>query len=155
MNSTEIGRLGSSRQMPGKPSKPGNKMTPAEWRLPAEPASVPLARHGVTDFAREHGAGETLAADVALAVSEAVSNAVVHAFRAGAPGTIEVSAALERDRLVVGVTDTGEGMHARTDSPGLGLGIPLMGQIAERLDISGGPGNRGTAVRLTFALPQA
>ncbi|MGG7379079.1 ATP-binding protein, partial [Escherichia coli] len=51
--------------------------------MPAEPASVPVLRHAATEFARERGVGEGLALDVALVVSEAVTNAVKYAGATG------------------------------------------------------------------------
>src|SRR3954453_14652111 len=46
----------------------------------AEPASVGPARTAARTFCVEHGASPTTCSDVALAVTEAAANAVVHAF---------------------------------------------------------------------------
>jgi serine/threonine-protein kinase RsbW len=107
----------------------------------------------VRDFARAHGLeGEPLEV-VLLCVSEAATNAVVHAFVDREAGTLTVSAATAPDRLVVRVGDDGSGMRPRTDSPGLGLGLPTIGQLAAQLDLREGPDGGGTEVRMAFATP--
>ena len=63
----------------------GDQDAELELELPSEPTSVRVARHAVAAVARSSGAPE---ADVKLAVSEAVSNAVTHAFRDRDPGKI-------------------------------------------------------------------
>ena len=60
----------------------------AEWELPAEPHSVAAIRNGVRGFARAHGGSDALLIDLALAVTEAVTNSVVHAFIDRDPGIV-------------------------------------------------------------------
>src|SRR4051812_27188796 len=95
--------------------------------LPSAPPSIKRARDAVAALAETVGAP---AADVKLAVSEAVTNAVVHAFRDRPPGTISVKAQVERDRLLVVVADDGTGMRPNPDSAGLGLGISLITSLS-------------------------
>jgi CHAD domain-containing protein len=71
-------------------------------------------------------------ADVSLAVSEAATNAVVHAYRESA-GHLHVRAHVDGAELIVVVADTGSGMAPRNDSPGLGLGMPLMASVHHAL----------------------
>ena len=77
----------------------------------------------------------------------------VHAYRdAPAPGTVSVSGEVLRvERLQVCVSDEGAGMTPRSDSPGLGLGLPLIAQVADPVDIEPGP-HGGTRVTMGFAL---
>jgi anti-sigma regulatory factor (Ser/Thr protein kinase) len=90
---------------------------------------------------------------VRLAVSEALANAVVHAY-SERPGSIQVTAAVAADELWVLISDDGCGMHPRTDSPGLGLGLALIAQVSDSLEIiSRGIG--GTEVRMRFTLETA
>lgn len=126
-----------------------------EQTLPAAPESVPRLRHGVTRFARRAGASDRVRRKVALAVSEACTNAVVHAYRGARDrGRGEVAVSAERcgEALRVEVRDSGCGMRPRGDSPGLGLGAPLMAVLADRVEITENPGGRGTLVRLDFEL---
>jgi anti-sigma regulatory factor (Ser/Thr protein kinase) len=106
--------------------------SPLELSLPADSASVALARHSVADFARGQGADPD---DVALAVSEAVSNAIVHAFRGREPGTIDIRAFADGAKLVVSISDDGVGVTPNPDSPGLGLGLALIGSLTEGIEL--------------------
>ncbi len=114
------------------------------------PESVTEARHLVVALARELGASEY---DVALAVSEAVGNAVVHAFVGREPGTITIRAKRQRDRLVVTVSDDGIGMKPNLDSPGLGMGVSLITRSADEVRFDSADG--GTTVSMGFELDPA
>lgn len=124
-----------------------------EWHLDAQPDNVAAVRAAVRAFAREHGAPDELLPMLNLAVSEAATNAVIHAFVDREPGTLRMVAEAGADELTVTVSDDGRGMQPRPDSPGLGLGLPTIGQLSESLDIRVGPGGVGTEVRMTFAAP--
>jgi serine/threonine-protein kinase RsbW/stage II sporulation protein AB (anti-sigma F factor) len=108
------------------------------------------ARHEATAFARRLGAVDP--EGVALAVSEAVTNAVVHAYVGAAqPGHVElVAESIPDDGMRVMVCDEGRGMKPRPDSPGAGLGLPLVASIAQRIDMEARPGG-GTRVCMYFA----
>src|SRR5215216_942492 len=83
--------------------------------LAASPESARTARHEVAALARRVGAP---AWDVEIAVGEAVGNAVLHAFREGSPGSIEVRAERAKSSLMVRVRDDGCGMRPNPDSQG-------------------------------------
>jgi anti-sigma regulatory factor (Ser/Thr protein kinase) len=118
-------------------------------RFPAHADQVRLARREVEACAREHGAVDP--AGIALAVSEAVTNAVIHAYvDRPAPGDVEVR--VERhpgDGLEIRVCDDGRGMIPRSDSPGLGVGLPLVAKLAQRFRVEARP-TGGTAVSMIF-----
>ncbi len=121
-------------------------------RRAARPESVAPLRGAVVSFAARNGASERQCEDVALAVSEALSNAVLHAYVGRErPGEMQVEAWVDDDGLQIAVSDDGVGMLPRPDSPGLGLGLALIGQVADAVRVV----SRGTApgVRLwmTFA----
>ena len=118
--------------------------------LPAEPASVPALRHSIARFAEDHGGGVDLVADVALAVSEAVTNAVKYAGAAGADGIVEVVASHDSDWLEVTVRDRGEGF-GKGSVDGLGLGLSIIARLAGDLRIV--QEGDGTEVRMRFPLP--
>ena len=63
-----------------------------EWELPAEPASVSFIRGQVKAFAQEHGVRAEEVVDLTLAVTEAVTNSVLHAFIGREPGSSASSA---------------------------------------------------------------
>jgi anti-sigma regulatory factor (Ser/Thr protein kinase) len=107
-----------------------------EFVFDAEAASVSRARHAVTGFAREHGVPPAVLGGVALAVSEACTNVVLHADRQRTdPGRFSVDLAVKRASLCIRVRDDGMGMHPRTDSPGLGLGLPIIASTADSFAI--------------------
>jgi serine/threonine-protein kinase RsbW len=120
-----------------------------ELRTQATPAAVPGVRRAVVDFAELHGVG--VAPDVALAVSEAITNAVLHAYRDHSSGPVRVVACAEPDRLVVVVRDYGCGMSPHPDSPGLGLGLSVIGRLASELNIERPDEGGGTRLRMCFA----
>ena len=118
-----------------------------EIELPSRAPSVAKAREALAGVARQVGAPED---DVKLAVSEAVGNSVMHAFRGREPGTIVLRARSEADRLLVTVADDGDGMRPNLDSPGLGLGLSLITRLA--LDVSFDSSDKGTTVSMTFPI---
>ena len=109
------------------------------------------ARRTVRDFAAGLGLSQDALADVVLCVSEAVTNAVQHAYQSAAqPGPVHIRARVEGDDLCVTIRDEGEGMMPRIDSPGAGLGLPTISSLAADVDIQADGG--GTEVRMRFAL---
>lgn len=121
---------------------------------PAVPSSVASARTDLTEFARQAGGSEEEVQSVRLAASEAVTNAVVHAYELGDRGEVNVSASYVEDELWVLVGDTGHGMRARDDSRGLGLGLALIAQMADEFQILN-RGSGGTELRMRFNLASA
>lgn len=141
-----------------RPVRPSAEWAPTPCglrrRAPAHPEGVAPLRHAVAAFACELGLGAERVEDVALAVSEACSNVVVHAYRAGEPGEIRVEADADRGALQVRVADDGVGCAPRPDSPGLGLGLDLVELLAD--DVRLAPGRpRGTLVTMRFDLAPA
>ncbi|HYF28504.1 MAG TPA: ATP-binding protein [Baekduia sp.] len=115
------------------------------------PSSVGQLRRRAADFATAAGASAEMAHAVALAVSETVTNAVLHAYAGTEPGEVSVTCRAEDLRLVVEVADDGAGVAARDDSPGLGHGLAAVGALAQHLEVAAGPGGRGTVVTMAFA----
>ncbi|MCW3038142.1 MAG: Sensory box histidine kinase [Solirubrobacterales bacterium] len=123
-----------------------------ELVLPAEPASVPQLRSAARRWAERVGLSDGQVSDVALAVSEAATNAVVHAFVGQSPGVVGLHLRVDEGRALVCVHDDGRGLTPRIDSPGLGLGLPTIGRIADHMDVGAGP-EGGTEVRMAFNAP--
>jgi serine/threonine-protein kinase RsbW len=123
-----------------------------DW--PAEPRSVPVARAAVVAVAQRAGATPDALDDIRLAVSEAVTNAVVHAYVGVEPGPVHVTAVVRERHLEVEVRDEGGGLRARPDSPGLGVGLPLIAALAQTLQISNAPGEP-SRIQMTFDLDTA
>jgi serine/threonine-protein kinase RsbW len=118
--------------------------------MPAEPSSVPQLRHRAARFAADQGAEQGVVDDVALAVSEAVTNAVKYAGVAGAEGVVELAGAQRDGWLEVTVRDRGEGF-GKGSTDGLGLGLSIIARLCSELTIV--QEGDGTEVRMRFPLP--
>ncbi len=121
----------------------------------AVPESVPLLRRAVVAYSQAIGASEAVLASVKLAVTEATTNAVMHAYVGREAGDIEVEAWVEGEALVLNVRDYGWGMKPRVDSPGLGLGLPLIAQMADEVDVVDFIDEPGTKLTMWFSLTAA
>lgn len=118
--------------------------------LPAVPSTVTALRGEVAAFVIAAGFGEPLLSGVKLAVSEAVTNAVIHAYvDARQPGEVRLLVTFDGDGVRVTVSDDGCGMVPRLDSPGLGVGLPFIAHAADALDIGRSAGG-GTELRMSF-----
>jgi anti-sigma regulatory factor (Ser/Thr protein kinase) len=118
----------------------------------ATPECISLVRNQMGALAQDCGLDELAIGDVKLAVSEAATNALVHGYRNGT-GTIRVEARVGNGELVIAVCDTGLGMSPRTDSPGIGLGLPVIAKVARRLEIL--DDQPGTRLRMAFDCPHS
>jgi anti-sigma regulatory factor (Ser/Thr protein kinase) len=123
--------------------------------LAARADNIAPMRRLVVAFAAECGASEPQCDNVGLAVHEALTNAVLHAYAdRDVPGAMTVDVSSHELWLDVLVSDHGVGMVPRADdSPGMGLGVRLMTRVSDQLDIASGPWTApGVRVRMTFAI---
>lgn len=122
-------------------------------RLPARPESITRLRRSVLGFAGSCGASERQLEDIGLAVSEALSNAVMHAYVGyDQPGPVGIDAWASGHALDVVVCDEGVGMVPRTGSPGLGLGLSLIARVTEGLALESPDAAPGVRIHMTFAI---
>jgi serine/threonine-protein kinase RsbW len=125
-----------------------------ELKLPARAENVAVVRHAFGGFAEALSVDEQTLADIKLAITEACTNVVIHAYEDDVDGCLEVDASIRDRRLSVIIRDEGRGIVPRPDSPGLGLGLPLIATLAESLEL-GKDDNDRTEVRMTFALDES
>jgi serine/threonine-protein kinase RsbW len=118
--------------------------------LPALAGSVTRIRSELMQTLVLHELAADRRADIALVVSEATTNAVLHAYGDAPPGPLYVAATLGGESLTVWICDFGSGMRPRRDSPGLGLGLGVITQLCDEVLISS-DANAGTCVTATFA----
>ena len=108
-----------------------------------------VSRRAPAIAARRCGLSEASVADVRLAVSEAVTNVVVHAYSAQQPGDVGAAAYSADGVLSITISDQGMGMAPRVDSPGAGLGLPIIASMASTMDVrSDGAGTHVQSVPL-------
>ena len=121
--------------------------------IPARPEYITLCRLALTGLSRLRPLRDETLADLKLALTEACSNSVRHAYPEAA-GHVEIVYTLTADTLEVVVTDQGEGFEPNgreIDPSGLtegGLGIDIIRSIADELEM--GPGSDGRGSRLRF-----
>jgi serine/threonine-protein kinase RsbW len=125
-----------------------------ELKLPARAENVAVVRHAFGGFAEALSVDEQTLADIKLAITEACTNVVIHAYEDDVDGCLEVDASIRDRRLSVIIRDEGRGIVPRPDSPGLGLGLPLIATLAESLELGKDDDDR-TEVRMTFALDES
>jgi anti-sigma regulatory factor (Ser/Thr protein kinase) len=121
---------------------------------PAVPEAVPVARQTLTAVAAAAGAGGERLEEIRLAVSEALTNAVVHAYRDVDAGRFHVTAAVASGELWVLISDDGRGLHAWNDSRGLGVGLSLISGLSDDFAIVT-RASGGTEVQMRFDLKKA
>ena len=134
------------------PTQPGAALNAV---YPAQPTRLAEIRHDVAVAATSFGAGETARLQIGLAVSEAVSNAILHGYRdRDVGGDVRVAVRHTDDFLDITVGDDGCGICPGADSPGLGLGLSLMAHETDSFAIRTSP-HGGTEIRLRFRLGAA
>src|SRR6188508_1990759 len=123
--------------------------------IPARAEYIALCRLALTGIARTRALQEEVVADLKLALTEACSNSVRHAYEQGRDGIVEVSYRLADDRIEVQVKDDGAGFdpavleRAQRDLDEGGLGIAIIRAVTDEFDI--GPNPNGGGSRLRFA----
>jgi serine/threonine-protein kinase RsbW len=121
-------------------------------RFRAHSDAVRRARHAALQFARHHDVPAEKLDAIALAVSEATTNVVVHAYRRQpAAGTFSLGLELDDETLLIDVRDDGVGMRPRVDSPGLGLGLPIIASVTDAFAVAPSE-NGGTWLSMRFDL---
>jgi serine/threonine-protein kinase RsbW len=127
---------------------------PPEVRLTmaARPEAVGVVRQALAGMADALDFDAAVLADMKMAVTEACTNVVVHAYDEAA-GMLEVDMIATETGLTIVVRDHGSGIQprpARSEPPALGLGLPLIAALSDAFELRGGTGE-GTEVRMTFA----
>ena len=123
--------------------------------IPAKPEYITLGRLALTGIAKLRRVSEEALSDLKLALTEACTNSVRHAYGNGRAGRVEIVYQLEPDRIVVEVADDGAGFRAADVVEGPqeltegGLGIAIIRAVADELEIDERSDGRGS--RLRFA----
>jgi serine/threonine-protein kinase RsbW len=130
-------------------------------RIPAKPEYITLCRLALTGLGQLRAIPEDTMADLKLALTEAVSNSVRHAYGPAGEGSVDVRYELHPDRLGIEVVDDGEGFDPDEESEQTaaheelaegGLGIAIIRSIADEFEIRSTPGSRGSTLRFVKRL---
>ena len=140
--------FGSPSSLPGAVEVRTVRLT-----IPARAEYITLGRLALTGISRLRPLSEELLADLKLALTEAASNSVRHAYADRGEGTVEIVYEIHGDRLVIEVTDEGTGFDPadRAGDPEAltegGLGIAIIRAIADEVEIGTQPGGKGSRLR--------
>ena len=120
--------------------------------MPARPEGVAVVRQALAGMADALDFDAAVLADMKMAVSEACTNVVVHAYDVG-DGLLEVDMTADDAGLTIRVRDRGKGIQPQINRarevPALGLGLPLIAALSDAYEVQGSSGE-GTEVRMTF-----
>ena len=142
--------MGSNAQLRSVPMMEQATETDVKLTLPARPENVSVIRHVLGAFAEALRLPDDLVEDLRLAVTEACTNVVRHAYPPDLPGPVEISIRPMDEQVSVIVADHGRGIGTSSDTTGPGLGLPLIAAIADEVELQPVPGG-GSRVAMTFA----
>jgi serine/threonine-protein kinase RsbW len=120
--------------------------------FPAEAQMIQVVRDRVAELGRDCEMSLADIDGIRLGVTEAMTNAIVHAYPDDAAGEIRIRILHDGDELLVIVADDGPGLAPRIGSPGLGLGLPVVAALAKRFELRN-PEHGGTEVHMSFPCP--
>jgi serine/threonine-protein kinase RsbW len=123
-------------------------------RIPAKPEYITLCRLALTGLGQVRPIADDAMADLKLALTEAVSNSVRHAYGPDGDGHVSVTYELHPDALGIEVVDDGAGFDP-DEAPSFdggelsegGLGIAIIRSIADEFEIESSPSERGSRLR--------
>jgi serine/threonine-protein kinase RsbW len=135
-------------------SLPGERGGIVALTVPARAEFIALGRLALTGLARTRALSAEIVADLKLALTEACSNSVRHAYDEGREGVVEILYELSDDRIAIQVTDDGSGFdpeilgRAQEELDEGGLGIAIIRALTDELEIGARP-EGGSRLRFT------
>ena len=123
--------------------------------IPAKAEYITLCRLALSGLSRLRPLPDETIADMKLALTEACSNSIRHAYEDGREGVVEIVYDLRPDRIAIEVADEGAGFEPREGQPGpdglneSGLGIAIIRSLADEFEL--GRREDGRGARLRFA----
>lgn len=123
-------------------------LSAAQWRmelhLACEPELIAVARLACATFASQFGLGLDELEDIKLAVSEACTNVIQHAYEERAGQRFTVRCWVEQNALVIEVQDTGRGIASGTQTH---FGAMIIQAVMDEVTFQSEVG-KGTVVRM-------
>jgi serine/threonine-protein kinase RsbW len=129
-------------------------MTEIALTIPPKAEYLVFCRLVLAGIARTRPIDEEALADLKLAVTEACSNSIRHAYRDGGKGEVQVRYELGDDYIAVDVVDEGRGFQLVAPPPPgedvheQGMGISIIRSVVDDLELRAGPSGRGSRLRL-------
>ncbi len=144
----------STRPLRTDPALIGLTPSPVRLSLPAQARNIAVVRRALEAIAEELALPHRVIEDMRLAVTEACTNVVRHAYtevEAAGASAMRVELLPETDGMQVIVEDRGRGLGRSPDAGGPGLGLPLIATLSSRLEVSHGADERGSRIAMWFA----
>jgi anti-sigma regulatory factor (Ser/Thr protein kinase) len=141
--------MGSDRSSPGLGEEQTARESDVRLTLPARPENVAVVRHVLGAFAEALRLPDAVVEDMRLAVTEACTNVVRHAYPGGEQGPIDVVIRPTEKGLDIIVSDEGRGIGTSVDRSGPGLGLPLIEALADSVEI-GRTSPAGSRLAMSF-----
>ena len=123
----------------------------SRWEIPPDPRHIGVVRRQVATFASRAGMDTPTLTDVQVAVSDAVTNAILHADAARDRCCVRVDAEEAGDELIVRVRQTGFGRADQPNCPVLGPRLSMIAALAQRFGVRRCEGG-ATELRMHFAI---
>ena len=143
-----------TRSLPANSAPFGVTPSPVRLSLPAQARNIAVVRRALEAIAEELALPRRVIEDMRLAVTEACTNVVRHAYSEGearAANAMRVELLPETDGMRVIVEDRGRGLGPSPDASGPGLGLPLIAALTSQLEVSHGADERGSRIAMSFA----
>lgn len=123
----------------------------SRWEIPPDPRHIGGVRRQVVTFAARAGMDGPALTDVQVAVSDAVTNAILHADAARDHGCVRVDAEKTGDELIVRVRKAGSGGAQAPKCPVLGPRLSMIAALAQVFGVHRCEGG-ATELRMHFAI---
>jgi anti-sigma regulatory factor (Ser/Thr protein kinase) len=120
------------------------------WEIPPDPSHIGVVRRAVASFAARAGMDSPALTDVQVAVSDAVTNAILQA-QARDRGRVCVDAEAAGDELIVRVRDAGSGSDQPPNCPLMGPRLSMIAALAQVFGVRRCEGG-ATELRMHFAI---
>ena len=144
----------STRSLRADPALIGVTPSPVRLSLPAQARNIAVVRRALEAIAEELALPRRQIEDMRLAVTEACTNVVRHAYtddEARDASAMRIEMLPETDGMQVIVEDRGRGLGPSPDARGPGLGLPLIAALTSELEVSHGANDRGSRIAMSFA----
>lgn len=123
----------------------------SRWEIPPDPRHIGVVRREVATFASRAGMDSPALTDVQVAVSDAVTNAILQADAPHGAGCVRVDAEAAGDELIVRVREPGSGGDQPRKCPVIGPRLSMIAALAQVFGVRRCEGG-ATELRMHFAL---
>ncbi|OBF89769.1 anti-sigma regulatory factor [Mycobacterium sp. 852002-51152_SCH6134967] len=121
---------------------------PLRIEVPATADRLAQIRRSLVGWMEPIGVPDDVSADIVLAVNEAATNCVEHAYQDSPEGEMVVEATVEDARIVVCVSDHGQWRTPSTEPTTRGRGLPIIRAVGNGVEVM--KSTSGTTVRIDF-----